>query len=205
MKTLLKAIPGLLVIAVAIALLLGGAWLVANWFSGLRPETQTPVAALTGVVLAPLIAFGTSRYLERRRLLETSIRDRKTALYDEMIKGLMSMLSLGGSTKKIKNNPVELMRFFADITPRLITYGSRDVIRAWNRFRVGAAGSNPIEVMVKFENVLTAMRKDLGHGTVMQPKGELLGLFINDLHKIDFKTMAYKSEYATEADEDERS
>lgn len=173
-----------LAVVAAIAFVL---WLIISWFLGLPVQTQTPVAAFTGLLLVPIITFATTRQLERRRLLDAALREKKTILYDEMIKGLLSMFNLG----KAKKNNFDILRFYATITPRLMTYGSRGVIKAWTGFRLGAAHAdgNPIRTMSLFEDVLKAMRKDLGHSTFTQLRGELLKLFVNDIDRIDFKTM----------------
>jgi hypothetical protein len=190
-------LPGLLLLLAALAIVGVLAWLAVSWFIGLAPTTQTPVAALTGVVLAPLIAFVTSRVLERRRSLDASLRDKKTQLYDEMVKGLMNILDLGGAARKVgKNNAAEILRFFVNMTPRMITYASPRVIKAWNGVRLGAArGATGFQTLANFEDLLKAMRADLGHRTWVQPRGELLSLWVNDVHTIDWKTMAYRPEF----------
>ncbi len=187
MKSFVRAIPGLLVILLALGILVVIGWAVVVWFSGLAGPTQTAVAGLTGVVLAPLVAFLTTRALERRRLLEASLRDKKTALYEQMVKDLMSIFDIGHAKKN--KNPNAAVQAVAALTPRLIAYGSRGVIRAWNTWRFAAASgtSNPVQSMALFEDVLKAMRKDLGHGTWLQQRGELLGLWINDIANVDFK------------------
>jgi hypothetical protein len=186
MKTFIKAIPGLLILVAFTGIFAIIGWVIVSWFLGLGTTTQTAVAGLTGVVLAPLVAFLTTRALERRRLMESALREKKTALYEQMVKDLMSMFDIG-HTKKVKNSN-ELLKAVAAFTPRLITYGSRGVIRAWTTFRLeGAGGENGVRTMAQFEDVLKAMRKDLGHGTLFQQRGELLGLWVNDIRNVDFK------------------
>jgi hypothetical protein len=189
MRTFLKAIPALLIIIIGFVILGAIGWLVVSWFSGLGQTTQTAVAGLTGVVLAPLVAFLTTRALERRRILESNLREKKTALYEQMVKDLMSAFDIGNS-KKTKN-PNAVVQAVAAFTPRLIAYGSRSVIRAWNTFRLGLVNDrlNAVQRMAAFEDVLKQMRKDLGHGTFLQQRGELLGLWINDIENVDFKAM----------------
>jgi len=72
---------------------------------------------------------------------------------------------------------------FRDVTPKLVTWASDDVIRAWTKFRKFAirnSGEN-IELMFLFEEILKAVRQDLGHKSNNLEKGDLLGLFINDI------------------------
>lgn len=76
------------------------------------------------------------------------------------------------------------------MTPELITYGSRGVIRAWNEFRKVSRlqTDNSTAVMLAFEGLLKAMRQDLGHTVITHQKGELLGIFVNDVENLFSKS-----------------
>lgn len=205
MKAFLRTLRSIVIVLLVLGAAGALTWLAISWFVALPPTTQTPIAALVGVVLAPLIAFITSRVLERRRILETNLREKKTQLYDEMIKGLLSILNVGNSARKAgRSSQPDIVKFVANMTPRLITYASPRVIREWNKVRLGAVrGLSGFQLLFHFEDLLKAMRADLGHSSWLQPKGELLGLWINDMHKVDVKTMAYKPEFQSAAEEDE--
>ena len=185
MRKAIQVIFGLLLLLALLAGAVWGVWALVSWFLTLPSETQTATAALLGVVLVPVITYFTSRSLERRRSRENAIREKKTELYDGMIKGLLEMLNLSKKPKGMTEG--EMAQLFATITPQLITYGSRNVILAWNNFRSiatvdGAEGKpNPRATMLSFEALLKAMRQDLGHPTMSTNQGDLLGIFINDI------------------------
>ncbi|WP_298227151.1 hypothetical protein [Gryllotalpicola sp.] len=189
MRKALSVVFALLLVVGVIYVVGWGLWMLGTWFLTLPTETMTPVAALVGVLLVPIITYFTNRSLERRRSLETALREHKTKLYDEMMRGLMKMLNL---QKNGGMHEPEMLQFFADLTPRLITYGSRGVIQAWSGFRKVSRHKpgDASALMLAFEDLLKAMRKDLGHTVITQPQGELLGVFINDVETIVKKSQA---------------
>jgi len=167
----------------ATALICWVLFLIGPWFIALPSDHMAAVVGIAGVLLVPVITYFTSRSLERRKSLEDGIRARKTELYDDLMKGLMRMLNLQKSSAM---SETEMLEFFATITPGLITYGSNEVLSAWNKFRRISAvpGVTPKEVLVSFESLLTAMRKDLGHTTIFVQRGHLLGAFVTDIEKV---------------------
>ena len=188
MRKSLNVLLALIMLAGVVYVIGWAAWTLVSWFLSLSASTMTPVAALIGVLLVPIITYFTNRGLERRRSRENAIREQKTKLYDELIRGLMKMLNLDKKGGEGASSDF-ILELFAGITPALITYGSRGVIRAWNTFRT-TSNSKPGDnkaLMFAFEDLLKAMRKDLGHTVVTQQRGELLGIFLTDVDTLTGK------------------
>lgn len=72
------------------------------------------------------------------------------------------------------------------ITEHLVVWGSDDLLLAWNRFRNSSIQAVHNEgpdfnILFEVENLLLAIRKDLGHANKGVNRGKILGLFINDI------------------------
>lgn len=164
------------VMAVAVGARAGLAWL----FDGVDPGVSTAIVAATATVVVSVISVTVGRYLERRHQIEVEIRERKIPVYNTMITGLLNGLfdSKDGNTAKLETQ-------FRELTPQLMTWASDDVIKAWKSFKIftTTGDADPIQVMFVFENVLKAVRQDLGHKSTDLAKGDLLSLFVTDIHE----------------------
>lgn len=69
-------------------------------------------------------------------------------------------------------------------TERIVVWGSDEVVDAFYRFR----NSNNVDggqgAILCIEDMLLAIRKDLGHRNKSLSRGKILGLFINDIENI---------------------
>lgn len=181
---IVKGLIGVVSILVAIVAIGIAVAIVGRWFFSLKPEVIAAIAGVGGLLLVPIITYFTTRSLDHRRSRESAIREQKTVLYDSVIRGLLNMLNLGKEEDGMQAD--ETLGFFAEVAPPLITYGSREVILAWNSLLRNARAQNnsqndPLETMLSFEALMTSMRQDLGHDVRRQSKGELLAIFINDI------------------------
>lgn len=162
-----------------------GVWLVwtstGQWLGSLPSATRTAVIGFVGIVLVPVITFFTTRSLQQRRARDDAIREKRTDFYDKAMRGLLLNLGLDQTVKK--PTPKQQVKFIANITPDFVLYGSRGVVRAWVHFRAVGQDSAPTNVRIlwAFENLLRAMRRDLGHLVPSSRDLELLRMFVNDL------------------------
>lgn len=85
------------------------------------------------------------------------------------------------------------MQFMAEITQELVIWGSDDMLNAFYDFRNKSIENsyekignsyNPYNTLFAVEDLLLAIRKDLGHKNKKVSRGRILGLFINDLPNI---------------------
>lgn len=82
----------------------------------------------------------------------------------------------------------EVIQFLMDFTQRIMVWGSDDVLLAWVKFRrqtiqSGAGNGKPLDAIFIFEDIVKAMRRDLGHRNSGVERGDILALFVNDIEQ----------------------
>jgi hypothetical protein len=83
---------------------------------------------------------------------------------------------------KIKED--DLAIFFQEFTQKIIIWGDEDVIRKWLAFRLHSINHKPDSdnhIFFVYEDLLLAIRRDIGQSNFKLKKGDMLKLFINDL------------------------
>jgi hypothetical protein len=141
---------------------------------------------ITGFVSLSLYVL--NQYYERKKQELEAIRKNKTPLYEEIITFFFQTLL----HDKLHGKPMgekKILSFFVDITPRLVAWGGDDVVRAFASFRSCAVEGNqdPLEIMRRFQKLLIAIRRELGHKTKNMDE-DLVRLYLND----DPKTLLQK-------------
>ena len=145
-------------------------------------NTHTAIIGALALLLVPIVTYFTTKSIEKRRSVEQTMRLKKVELYQSFTEFFMWLLL---NTDKPKPTEKEMVSFFAEMTPKLITYGSNEVIKQWGKYRVNldklTKTGNPMDSMRPFESILKAMRKDLGHNSFGISDGDISRLFINDV------------------------
>ena len=200
---------GLLGLALLVGGLIGlaiGARAGLTWlFEGVNPTVAAAIVAATATTLVSVLGVTLGRYLERRHQIDLELRERKVPIYTEFVEGLLSVFasvneSDGNESAKAgqqqRNRPqkgkvsaatsaansgLDMVEFLTRMTPKLMIWASNDVVVKWSKFRRGADKHPPIDYMFMMEDLMTAIRKDLGHSGGDVSKGDLLGLYINDI------------------------
>ncbi|HSX35312.1 MAG TPA: hypothetical protein VLH84_00055 [Patescibacteria group bacterium] len=171
---------------IILSILLGVLWLLTkgtfHWLASRSQNTHTAIIGAAALLLVPVVTYFTTKSIERRRSVEQTMRLKKIELYQSFIEFFMRLLLNSG---KPKPNSDEMVAFLAEVTPKIITYASNDVIKQWGHFRVNLdkllKTGNPMDWMKPFEDILIAMRKDLGHSSLGIKDGDIARLFINDV------------------------
>ncbi len=161
---------------------LGRAFIAA--FSGLDPKYGAALAAAAGTVIVSVISVVVSRYLETRAAIDKELRDKRIRVYEDLISFMLKILMAEKSGKKVTENDV--FEFMSNFTQKSMVWAADDVLNAWIKFRVasvdkGETATHPFVLMFIYEDLIRAIRKDLGHKNKDLTKGKLLSLFVNDI------------------------
>lgn len=164
-------------------LLLSKFWSI---FSSVDPKLGVSIIAASGTIIVTLISVLVSKHLDRKAQILAHLRAKKVPIYEKIINFIFSFTFAEKLGEK-QPTEKEIIKFFAEVTQELVIWGSDEIIDAFYKFRMenidNANGiqSEPTEILFTVENLLLAIRKDLGHKNQNIPRGKLLSLFINDL------------------------
>jgi len=142
------------------------------------------IAALTAV-----FGFLYNQHQTKIREIKETHRAKKVELYNEFMEMMFEFLDQE-KQGKFKNIPdgklprdveIKFMKFHRG----LITWGSSVVIQKYIAFRNFTTKPNSSHLLRLVNDLLLAIRKDLGNSNLMLKKGDLLKIFINDSNEID--------------------
>ena len=153
-------------------------------FRDLNPGVAAAVITGAAAVVVSALTVVIGKNLETNALIKKDLREKKIPVYQNFLKLWFKVLL----AKKAGGHPVnekEIISTLSDITQNLMVWGSDDVVSAWAKFRYisihNSEQMEPSEVMANYEQLIRAMRRDLGHSNAGLKAGDILKLFINDI------------------------
>ncbi|MBE9610072.1 hypothetical protein [Chitinilyticum piscinae] len=152
-------------------------------FSQINPTIGAGIIAAAATVVVSVASILVAKRLEFRAIVAKEHREKKTPFYEDMVKFIFRITF----SDKLGLPPLseeDMIKQMASFTENLVVWGADDVIDAWFKFRNNSikGESSGITIMFDIENLLLAIRQDLGHPNKGLTKGKILGLFINDIH-----------------------
>ena len=170
-------------------LVVGGYLLVAKiWdiFSSVDPKLGAGLVAASATILVSVFTVLVSKHLERKTEILALLREKKIPTYEKIINFIFS-LTFAEKLGKKQPSEKEMIKFMAEITQELVIWGSDEMLEAFYKFRIASIESadgsvaDPYSILFMVEDLLLAIRKDLGHKNKNISRGKILGLFVNDL------------------------
>ncbi len=154
-------------------------------FNSLQKEVAAAIVAGATTIIVSVLSINFARFYERKRIIEQELREKKIPMYNEFVEFWFKIL-MSDKIKDKKLSESDMMNFFIQFTQELMVWGSDEVLRSWSHYR-RLYVDNQLEIdsfkaMLEFEKLLFAIRKDTGHKNKGVKQGDLLGLFVNDIH-----------------------
>jgi hypothetical protein len=163
----------LLIAGLAAVLIALGVWAIV---SGIDP-TVAAAMVTAAVGLAGAIA---QRRWEKRQELERLHRQEMTGLYEELITRF----------KTPDQDPAEVAAFFQRFGTQILIHGPGPIVEAWITWSRAYVPDDQ-RSLLKWEQMLFAIRADLGHDDSGLSPGDLLRVYVND---VDDQIAAWKTD-----------
>lgn len=151
-----------------------------------QASTQAVIIAGSMTILGSVLTMVFTAKNQKRREIEAEHREKKSKLYEEFMEFWLGTLM----REKLGEEPAtekEMFHFFHKFNQQMIVWGSDKVFKQYLIFRSrfqNAQNMKPSEALGVLEDLLLAMRVDLGHANKGLKQHDLLRLFINDVDEM---------------------
>jgi hypothetical protein len=176
------------VLVFVVLIIWGGVALFRYFWSAfiqLNPTIAAGLLAAVATVLVSVVSVLYAKHLEQKLTIRREHREKKIPVYEDLIAFIFRVMYSykdGSSSMPAE----EMIETHSRLTQKAIIWASDDVIKAFHKFRVASleADTNKLGIALAVEELFLAIRRDLGHKNRGLYTGQLLRLFINDLHKL---------------------
>ena len=186
-RAILAFVLGMLILLAAIWLTYQLLIAVAGAIHTARPDSNLLAALSTGLI--GLITILVKQSLDRQSKVRQELMQKKVPVYERYMEMWFDVLRLGTSARPNPDEapnmatPEAVQEAVIETARQLILWGSDEVVQRHAALR-RLGNPTPFDPelhaqLLVFEDVLKAIRKDLGHsGRILRP-GDLLILFLN--------------------------
>lgn len=144
------------------------------------------VGVLGGTVT--ITGYFISRYLERKKIIEMEIRNKKIPIYEEFVSYYFyTMFNEKKNTGK--GADPKMVNFFRDFNQKAIIWFPDEVLKSYlkwkkdiTRFTNGESSLH--DAIYQQEEFLKAIRQDIGHKNKNFEKFEISSIYINDIDDV---------------------
>ena len=186
---LLRTIPAI-VFALAVVLGLGyGLWsafsVVLSWIMTQQSQIAAASIAFSGTLIAGIGAAVVAQQRAKSREIAEAHRPKKIELYNSFITTMIGILRKHkGADPKALEADKEIEDFFYKFTAEVVLWGSPAVLRHYATFRNLGQEKNPNIILI-MDDIMQAMRKDLGLSNWGLSRGGLMKMFLTDPESLD--------------------
>lgn len=151
----------------------------------LDPDIAAAIVGAMGTTLGAVAGVIWNQRSLRKREIDEAHRPNKTKAYENFINNILIRILRDTQQGKLKQlTQSELQELFYEFTGDLIVWGSPSFIGAYQQFREAGQREDPTALLY-MDDMLRAMRKDLGHSDWSVQRGDLIKLFLTDPQSVD--------------------
>ena len=152
----------------------------------LNSSIAVAVIAAAATVFVSVLSIVLGKAYEARSAAERENREKKIPVYEDLIKFMFRILT--GTKTGTMPSEQEMLEFMSSFNQRIMVWGADEVLAAWVKFRKFSVDENlmkaePMRLMFLYEDLIRAIRQDLGHKNRGLGRGDILALFVNDIEK----------------------
>jgi hypothetical protein len=183
-------------LGVLLAAVGGAAYGMVVWFEAVPASVKAPFITGVATVLVALVTVVGARYLDRRQQTRQAIREKNLPIYERFVRSMLDALKAGANAPTTEANP-ELLEVLNDFSRDLVVWGSDEIVTAWSIYlrgwRQATSEAEKLVMLLKLEDLLTAIRKECGHKGPLAPR-VLLNLFLSDIDAVVAATLGLGDE-----------
>jgi uncharacterized protein YneF (UPF0154 family) len=150
----------------------------------LKSDITVAIIAAGATTLVSILTIVLGKVYESRERIQNQHRERKIPIYEELLQFLFR--TINGA--KIGNAPSEkeTMEFIHSFNQKMMVWGADGVVSAWVRWLREISNTEsmkkaPFAALALYEDLIFAIRRDLGHKNKALKRGDLLRFFVNDI------------------------
>lgn len=183
------------IVLIVLAAVLFGAFVFLRWMIkgivGFDEKMAVAIIAACTTVIVSVVTVVYTQQKTKSREIANSHRPQKVEIYKQFMDKAVVGLLKATKEKKIESPEYqkELEELFFSFTGDVIVWGSPSVLRAYSAFR--SIGAVP-QILLMVDDLLQAMRKDLGNSNWGLSRGDLIKLFVTDPEKLDEMLLSKK-------------
>lgn len=187
LRTILLVVIVLCVIAAAAL----GLWIVFSsllaWIMAQESQIGAAIIAFVGTVGVGIGAVLITQQRSKSREIAESHRPKKIKIYSNFIKTMIGLIRKhkDSDTKALENGK-DIQNFFFDFTTQIVLWGSPGVLRHYAELRKQGQTPNPNpNIILIMDDMMQAMRKDIGLSNRGLSRGDLMKMFLTDPESLD--------------------
>ncbi|MBU1217131.1 hypothetical protein KJ870_10265 [bacterium] len=163
-------------------------WLILGYLFHTLIGLGKEVTAAAITALLGLFGILYVQWNSKAKQIADSHRPAKIEVYEtffDIVEKFMTNDNTENLDPESEDFPEELRKQFMKLSRGMIVWASPQVIKAWSKFREEAGSRTPADTLLAVDEVLQAIRKDLGNSNFGLSRGDVVKLYLKNPSEVD--------------------